>query len=139
VSTLPPALVATYRAAHYLVPGRAPLLLRVGETNTALAELLASLQVDAAAFLTACNPASEALSAEENARRMRVLQGEIRDAGLPVINALACDPAGAWPDEASLLVPGADRVWSEALARRHGQNGFLWLDARGAVELVLLR
>lgn len=139
MSALPPELVAAYHAAHYLVPGRAPLLLRTGETNPSLAELLANLQVDGAAFLTACNPASEALSPEENARRMRALQGEIREAGLPVISALACDPAGVWPDEASLLVPGADRAWSETLARRHGQNGFLWLDAQGRVELVLLR
>ncbi|WP_341677192.1 DUF3293 domain-containing protein [Niveibacterium sp. SC-1] len=139
MSALPPELVAAYRAAHYVVPGRAPLLLRVGETNPALAALLASLAVQGAAFLTTCNPGSVRLEAEENARRMRILQAEIREAGLPVINALARDPSGQWPDEASLLIPGASRAWSEALAQRHGQNGFLWLDAQGRIELVLLR
>ena len=49
------------------------------------------------------------------------------------------DPAGVWPGEASVLVPGMGLAEATAIARRFAQNAVVWSAADARPQLVLLR
>ena len=128
-------LIDAYRGAGYLV--REPnLAIRIGEPNAGLDALLA--EAGRAAFLTAANPGSERRSEEENDRSVAALREALEGAGWRCLEGEGRDPGGAWPAEPSLLVLGIPRTEALELARRFGQNGFVWCGRGAAPELVLV-
>lgn len=131
---LSPALLEAYQAAEYLVHDPR-LVIRIGEPNVGLDALLAD--AGRAAFLTAANPGSERRSEEENDRSAAALRKALDDAGWPCLEGEGRDPTGAWPAERSFLVLGIPRGRALDLARRFGQNGFVWCERGAAPQLVL--
>ena len=132
---LTPELVAAYRAADYVV--REPhVVIHVGEPNGALDALVA--QTGGAAFLSAANPGSERRSEAENGRLAAALREAVEGAGWRCLEGEGRDPGGAWPAEPSLLVLGILRKEAVEIARRFGQNGFVWCERGAAPELVLV-
>lgn len=129
---LSPELVAAYRQADYVVRDP-PVVIRVGEASAALDELIG--EAASAAFLTAANPGSERRSDEENRDRLAVLKHAL--AGRRHLEAEGRDPRGGWPAEPSFLVLGISRAEATELARRFGQNAFVWCERGSAAELVL--
>lgn len=131
-----PALEAAYRAARYLVHGEGGAIeLAVGVRSAALERLLAAAGARRWAWLTAVNPASRRLGAEENRARLARLDAELAAAGRRALPGAAVDPAGAWPEEESRLVLDLDVEAARALAGRFGQLAFLAGEAGGAVRL----
>ena len=131
---LTPELVEAYRAADYVVAGP-QVVIRVGEPNAALDALLGA--AGCAAFLTAANPGSGRRDEEENRRLVADLANALDAAGWRRLEGEGRDRAGAWPAEPSFLVLGIPRRQSLELARRFGQNGFVWCERGAAPELVL--
>jgi putative PIN family toxin of toxin-antitoxin system len=58
-------------------------------------------------------------------------------AGRARLEAEGRDPKGGWPAEPGFLVPGIPRGEATELARRFGQNAFVWCERGRAAELVL--
>ncbi len=132
--SLPAALLEAYRAAEYVVHDP-HVVIRVGEPNAALDALIAG--AERAAFLTAANPGSERHGDEENRRFIAALRGALDAAGWLILEGEGRDPKGAWPAEPSFLVPGIPQDKALELARRFGQNAFVWCERGVAPQLVL--
>lgn len=133
------ALLAAYRAAVYRVRGPQPFEMRIDLPCPALAHLQRDSGVACSAFLTAHNPKSEPATPAMNRAAQARLRRQLRGAGLAWRSGFARDPAGAWPDEPSLLVLGLARIEAEALARAFGQNALLCSGHDGVPRLVLVR
>jgi putative PIN family toxin of toxin-antitoxin system len=124
-----------YRDADYAVL-EPPFVLRIGERSADLDALLARSGAPAAAFLTAVNPKSERKSAEENRAALAELEKALAGANYSRCPAEGRDPRGEWPPEPGFLVPGLPRFEAAALGRRFRQNAIVYIEKRGAAELV---
>jgi hypothetical protein len=131
-----------YRATIYrvFVPGEAPIDVRVdGASSThaaRLGALLARNGVEVWAFITAWNPGSRQLSAEENAARHAELLQAIEAGGWPHFDGAGIPARADWSPEASLLVLGISRDDAVALGRRFSQNAIVAGRRGGAAELI---
>jgi hypothetical protein len=134
-----PALVAAYLAAEYAVPvGGRICRFRVGR---AVPEPLAGWLAEhgPAGWLSAFNPGSRPLPLLENLRRHEALWRRLRAGGFQALAGYAADPAGEWPDEPSLLVPGIARDRLNRLALEFGQAAVLWLEPAAPARLLFCR
>lgn len=138
MAELLPVLVDSYRLAHYLVQAEPPFVLRVSVHSPALAALLRMHSTSSAAFITACNPASELLPAEENDQRQALLLQCIEQLGLHWLPGRGEDPAGEWPGEDSFLVLGIEKETACGLGRQFGQNAIVFCDSDAVPQLVVL-
>ena len=142
-SNLPPALVQAYRETHYTVIADpsdvVPFVLRVDEVSKSLAVLHKEFSVDCSAFITACNPWSESLVDEENAKWMEKLRQVLRIRSLRWLEGIGQHPANQWPGEPSLLVLGLSLAAAKVLAQDFEQNAFVWSGVDARPQLVLLR
>jgi Protein of unknown function (DUF3293) len=109
-------LAAAYRTTDYWVDDAAggPFVIRIGEV---CAEVNGNW-----AFVTAWNPRSQPVSAEENTRRMAELEAFVRSGGWTFYHGRGVGRDGTWPPEPSLLIIGIQ--WRDAveLGKRFGQN-----------------
>lgn len=126
-----------YRNARYRVDdGGTAFDMIIGEPCAPLRTLLSRRGVQGAAFLTAFNPASTPRADEDNRAAQTALHDAVEGAGFTVLDGVGLDPDGRWPPEPSLLVLGITRRRAAALARRFGQNAFVWLPADAPPVLV---
>jgi len=132
-------LVGAYRATLYEVFGAEGLTLRIGAACGELSRLMAEHGARCAAFVTACNPRSQALSEEVNRERGATLLADLVAEGRVCLAGQGRHPDGGWPPEPSLLVLGLDRVAASELGRRWDQNAVVWVGEDATPELVLLR
>lgn len=113
-----------------------PIFLRVGESSPELDRWLMARGADRCAFLSAANPGSEALSAEENDQRHLRLLECVAATGTAALAGESYDEEnGAWR-EASLLLVGIDRARAIALALEFGQLALLLAELGKPVELL---
>lgn len=128
-------LEQAYRETDYVVDDEPPLVLKIGERNDGVRVLLASFNVESAAFLTAWNPNSEQLPLEENYDRQAELLEEIEKKRLNYFVGRGEHPGGDWVED-SYLVLGVTGQQANALARQFDQNAFLYISMSGVPELV---
>ena len=141
-SQLPPALQQAYRNALYQVDTTKSAVaqtLRVGERNDWLGQQLGRQSIQAACYLTACNPWGQILEPAENAARMRALRQELDSEGWQYLDGSGQDPLGHWPAEDSVLIWGMDADTARQWGRRWQQNAVLWSDADARPRLLWLR
>ena len=131
--------VQAYLETHYCVLGDTPLTLRVGTANPLLGELHKSRRVESSAFITACNPFSQACDETVNVQRQAALARELTQRSLHFIEATGQHPSNQGPGEPSFLVLGLAREAAKMLGARLEQNAILWCGADAVPELVLLR
>jgi hypothetical protein len=130
-------LEAAYRHTHYRV--RTPdggFVIRIGQPCAALETLLRETGASCWAFITACNPRSQSLSAEVNAKRMAQLTAMLTEEDLAVIPGEGADPDGGWPPEESVLVLDIEREEALELGRAWEQNAIVCGEAGGLPELL---
>src|SRR5690349_17401467 len=137
-SKLDPATIQAYRETHYLVEGKTPMTLRVGERNEALAALQSEAGVESSAFVTAWNPYSQKHDDDLNARRQEELADELAKLGVKVIEGEGKHPVDEW-GERSFLVLGISLEASKQLGTRYEQNAIVWAGADAVPRLILLR
>ncbi|MFW6093012.1 MAG: DUF3293 domain-containing protein [Pseudomonadota bacterium] len=134
---LPAALLAAYRSAVYRVHADGETVdFHIGRRSTRLAMLLEQHGARGAAFLTACNPGSTLLPEQENRAAHAALLARLGDR--PYLPGIALDPAGHWPGEISVLVPGLEADEARALAAGFRQNALVWIHRDGTPELMIV-
>ena len=126
-----------YRDAHYQVnwAGRFERVRPDGK-HAFLDDLLGRFTVGTWAIITACNPRSERLRPDVNARRQQALETDCDRMGLPRLHARGGDPQGRWGWEESYLILGLLRTEALVLGRRYGQNAILFGQRRGPALLL---
>lgn len=136
-----PAIEAAYRATDYRVADSpaGPFVIRVGEPSPEAVRLLVLHRQTEWAFVTACNPCSEQLPDEVNARRMAGLEGELRAGGWPHYPGAGVGRDGTWPPEPSFLVVGISEAEALDVARRFGQNAIVAGRIEEPARLVWVR
>jgi hypothetical protein len=132
-------LAEAYAATIYVVQGPRPFMLKIGVHTPELEQLLKTSGVDCAAFLTASNPCSEALSEGENKVRNQSLADALASRKYSTIQGLGTDPSGKWPSEQSVLVLGMTKDDAAALGRQFRQNAIVCCNESATPYLMLLR
>ena len=133
-----PELIAAYEKALYVVFGKPELVIRIGEPNPDLDELLEAEGAATAAFITAANPHGEATSAWKNEIANAALVDTQTKAGYRCFEGEGRDPQKRWTPERSVLVMGIPRAQAETVGRAFGQNAIVFVEKGRAPELVLL-
>jgi hypothetical protein len=134
---LPPDLLAAYENTEYVVFGSPELVLRIGERNSDLDELLKAEGASTAAFITAANPRGQARSAWENEVANAALVESQTGAGFACYEGEGRNPDGSWT-ERSVLVVGIPRADAEIVGRAFAQNAIVFVTRGLPPELVLL-
>src|SRR6476620_9415494 len=93
-----PELLDTYRNAEYVVFADPPVVIRVGEANPQVDELIRAEGARTAAFVTAANPRGEPRSDMENGVANAALQNFVSAAGYPHFWGEGRDPRGNWAE-----------------------------------------
>lgn len=137
--TIHPGLIRAYREAKYVIGMDTPIILRIGQANRQLENLLHAHKVATAAFITAFNPYSEVLNDEQNQATQNSLLMDIKKLGLTVVDGYGQDMAEEWPRESSILALGITESQAEGLADKYGQNGFVWIGSLDAFPALRLR
>ena len=134
-------LVAAYAATVFEIdcPGEAAIQFKVDVFCPRVEALLRHMNASEAAFITAYNPGSVSLCEAENAASQEKLLNDLNFQGLQFFRGRGIDPTGAWKPEPSVLVFAITRDNAHALAKKYGQNAFVYLACGAAPELVLLR
>ena len=138
-SAIDPLTVQAYLETEYRVQGEPGFTLRVGQASAELLSAHRRYQADYSAFLTACNPFSEAFDATANAARQSVLAEELARCGLVFLPGIGQHPSNEWPGEESFLVLGLTLEAAKSLGLRFEQNAFVWNGADAVPRLILLR
>ena len=133
------ATIQAYRETDYHVHVDTPVTLNIGVANATLAALHKVHRVESSAFVTACNPFSQAIDHSANNDRQAVLAGELQQRSLSYIEGIGQHPRNGWLGEPSFLVLGLSREAAKALGHRHEQNAIVWCGQDAKPELVLLR
>ncbi len=130
------ALSAAYAATTYCVflPG-GPLELRLEQPEAALVRWLKAEGIAAWAILTAHNPSSERLPAEQNAERQSSLECKLLEQGYePYVGENRAD-GGQWVAEETRFIPKISLSHAMVLARQFGQNALVYGGADGVPHL----
>lgn len=138
-SVISQSSIQAYLETNYHVNGATPMTLNIGVANAGLAALHTSHSVESSAYVTACNPYSQALDVSANVARQAVLARELQQHGLTYINGIGQHPTNGWTGEQSFLVLGLSREDARMLGARHEQNAIVWCGPDAVPELVLLR
>jgi len=131
-------LIQAYKETHYTVQDVEPFVLRIGVVSEALMACHKRHRVDCSAFITAWNPYSKQLSAQENEERHQALIAEIKGRSLSFLPGVGQHPSNNWLGEQSVLVLGLSLEAAKTLGRRFDQNAVVWTGGDGVPELVLL-
>lgn len=134
-----PRLLAEYARTRYVIDVEPePLALWIGETNPAVDQLLEQHKVQQGAFITAWNPLSEPLPAEENAARTAELERLIRAQGFEYLTGRGIGPDPTWVPEESFFILGIRLADAETLARKLRQFAYLWHQLGKETEINVL-
>lgn len=125
-----------YENAVYAVEYGGEIRFAPGQPNSELDRLLLETRAASFAFITACNPFSKKLSAEENARRQKALINDITQDNYRFFFGYGADPSEKWEREESLLILDIKRQDALEIARKYEQNAFLFGRIGSVVELV---
>ena len=102
-----PNLLRAYQTSQFVVwTPEGEIVLRVGERNPRLDELMTKFGALSSALITAWNPGSVKLSIEENQTRQAALEQEVRKAGYISFSGEGVGADKAWAPEASVLIVG---------------------------------
>jgi hypothetical protein len=136
-STIPPGLIAAYRATDYRVGDTGSgFSFRIEQPSPELARLLAERGVSCAAYMTASNPFSVPQPDEVNAAAHAALLRELAGRS---IEAIEGSGRGDEAEEKSVLALGLGLEAARELGEKLRQNAIVWAAADGIAKLILLR
>lgn len=138
-SIVSPELLKAYENTDFCVLEPNKFTLRIGSKSPDLAKMYIEMGVHSAGFLTASNPYSGEVTAEQNKRALNDLSRALSLDGLPTLIAIGVDPSGEWPGEESFLVPGISIERAKMLGAEFEQNAIVWAGPDAVPSLILLR
>ena len=138
-SVLPPDLIRAYQETEYRVHAEPPFTLRIGQFCPELLQEYKNRKVSCCAFLTSCNPFSQALKPEQNADRQQTLAMELKSRSLKYLEGFGQHPSNGWEGEPSFLVFDLSLEAAKAMGRSFEQNAVVWVGPEGLPELIVLR
>lgn len=128
---------AAYLQTNYTVrDGNNQITIRIGEINPALYELLERYGVENWAFVTAYNPYSNSLSAEENENRQAKLLTRLKESSFRFLNGYGEAENKDWLPAKSVLIFNIDRETALSLGREFEQNAIVIGQIGSKPELV---
>lgn len=131
-------LLDAYRRTAFMAnTPKGRLCLRVGQRSIELDELLTAHGVNTWAYVTALNPGSVPLTAEENSARQRQLERTVAELGLASYAGEGIGDDGRWAPEPSLLVLGTGRNDAVRLGQQFGQLAVVYGELGQGAELVV--
>lgn len=134
------ALLAAYRQTTYWVIGREVCHgLRIGAHHPGIDTLLDEFAAGCWAYLTAWNPHSRLLSADENAARQRRLCERLSASGHCFLSGRSIADDRGWPSEESVWVPGLDPSSARGIAQEFAQYAWVTGNRGEAAELIVAR
>jgi hypothetical protein len=139
MSLISPQIIQAYRETEYRVLGDQGFVLRIAEASAELLDLSSRFGVSCAAFVTACNPYSAALSDDDNRERQAKLERELRARSLRFLPGIGQHPSNEWPGEPSFMILALSLASARALGERLEQNAIVWAGEDAVPQLVLLR
>lgn len=116
------SLIQSYKKTIYQVDG-IDQPIKIGNSNPELDAFCIKIGEKHWAFITAWNPLSVELSADENQKRNQKLFSQITN--YMVLTGRGQDPNGIWPAEESFLILGINLMDSISLGRRYGQRAIV--------------
>jgi len=132
-------LLKAYHQALYAVHlPTGEMILKVGERNQNLIELLNGQQAEAWAFITGANPKSQVLSEAENRSRNEQLIAFLKKEQYVFYEGEGRSFDGNWPSEKSFLVLGISEKEAVHLAKHFNQAGLLIGTSSGVPVLRML-
>ncbi len=134
-----PLTIQAYRETEFRVFAENSLILKISEKCEDLLGFYKTHRSETCAFITACNPLGELLSAEQNSDLQKHLEEEIKFRGLAYIAGEGKHPVGDWPGEPSYLVFDLSLEAAKTLGRKFNQNAIVWCDLDAVPQLILLR
>lgn len=138
-SAIAAGLIQAYRETLFIAHMPEQLVLQIGVFSAGLERCYRKEALSSAAFLTACNPFSRPLSAEENAERQERLRANLTAGAFRFFTGEGRHPSGDWPPEASFLVLGVAESEARALGERYEQNAIVRCGSDAIPQLLLLR
>jgi len=135
-----PNLLSAFLNTKFIICGpHGEVVLRVGERNPQLDDLLATYRAMTCAFVTAWNPGSVRLTDAENAAQQSALITEVRARGHSLLYGRGAGESGAWPPEDSILIIGIGRTAATEIGALFKQIAIVFAERQQAVELLLCR
>jgi Protein of unknown function (DUF3293) len=131
------SLESVYRATTFRV--EAPdghVGIRVGQKQPKIDALLLRLGATEWAYVTAWNPGSRPVSADQNALAQGELLRIIRDRGFAYYEGDGIPDHEGWLPERSMWIAGISRKEAMELGRQFGQNAIVVGHVGGIAELV---
>ena len=138
-SLIAPETIQAYRETEFRVFVSDVIVLKIAEKTDDLLALYKKHRSETCAFITACNPLGELLSAEQNSDLQKQLEEEIKFRGLAYIAGEGKHPVGDWPGEPSYLVFDLSLESAKTLGRKFNQNAIVCCDLDAVPQLILLR
>lgn len=138
-SAISPTLVDAYLTAEYQVHSTPAFVLKIGCYSPELKSLYDATHENSAAFITAFNPASQALTLAENLARNEQLEQQIAAMHYDYVHGTGKCADDAGSGELSFLVLGIDQEAATALGYKFGQNAIVWCAHNALPQLLLLK
>jgi hypothetical protein len=133
-------LDAAYRATRYIAESKhGDIVIRIDLPTPALDTMLAAHGCTEWAFISACNPGSQLLSASENAERHVQLLAAVKTLGLPWLSGHGVPDHPDWQPEISLLILGITKEQATKLAAHFDQNAIVYGSAGLPAKLCYVR
>jgi hypothetical protein len=129
------SLYQAYLKTDFEVDSDPPACLHIGHADPAFAQWMQTHGHRSAVLVTAWNPYSVPIEAEENASRQAQLEAEAKSLGIAFLSARGADPDGEWPAEESLCLFDVSLEHIDAWMRRYEQNAVIRVDSAGQVSL----
>lgn len=136
MNNIAPEMVLAFMETEYIVYAAPAFKMHIGQPCPELASLMAEHETESAAFITAWNPFSQQLSANENEQRQQELKVQLKTRGLMFFDGIGKHPSNGWPGEQSFLIMNINYASAKALAGKFEQHTFVWVDELAVPCLV---
>ena len=132
-------ILQSYKSADYHVDASPSFILKIGMHSPELDSIYKTSHKHTVAFITAFNPYSQELSAQENKDRNHKLEELIQSLGFDYIHGEGKCGDGDWDGEKSFLIFGISKEQASDIGKEFEQNAIVWCDKDATPQLLLLK
>ena len=134
-----PDLLKSYKLANYHVDASPSFILKIDIHSPELESIYKTSHKHTAAFITAFNPYSQELSAQENKDRNHKLEELIQSLHFDYMRGEGKCGDGDWDGEESFLIFGITEKQASKIGKEFEQNAIVWCGKDAIPQLLLLK